>query len=189
MSSRSSKSNSPKTLPTHIAVGSVRKPHGVRGEVTVEILSDVDGRIAAGSRVDVVLESGSRRSTLISSVRGFAAGTVIVRFEGIEDREQAQELRGALLEVDRSRVPEAPEGSFYFFEIVGCLVEDEGAGELGRVAEIMDDGGGLILRVESESRSLLVPFVEAYLTRLDVAARHIKVDLPEGLIETCTFKS
>jgi len=188
MSSRSSKSDSSAALPDFIAVGIVRKPHGVRGEVSVSVLSDVGERFAAGSDVDIVLPDGRRRSARISTVRG-RKGEAIVRFTGLETRDQAEELRSALLEIDRSRVPQAPPGAFYFFELVGCECVDRRAGELGPVVRVLDDGGGLLLEIEGGSKRLLVPFVEAYLQNVDVVERRIEMNLPEGLIETCTSES
>ena len=161
MSSRSSKSDRSAALPEHITVGRIRKPHGVRGEVSVEVLSDVDGRITAGSVIDVVMASGDRRSVLVSSVRGRVSGAMIVQFEGTESRDQAEMLRSATLEVDLAKVPEAPEGMFYYFEMVGCLCVDQSEGELGTVADIVEDGGGLLLEIVRGSKNLLVPFVEA----------------------------
>ena len=188
MSSKSSKSDSPSSVPELITVGRVRKPHGVRGEVLVDVLSDVEGRFVAGSTVEMVWPTGRRQSACISSVRG-SKTNVIVLFEGFESREQAEELRSAALEVDRTRVPSAPRGAFYFFELVGCDCFDEHLGELGRVSQVLEDGGGLILEVSTVGSNLLVPFVESYLKEVDVANRRIDLELPEGLIESCTSES
>lgn len=188
MSSRSSKSDPSASLPEFITVGRVRKPHGVRGEVSVGVLSDVRDRFTVGSVVDIVLSSGQRRTARISSVRG-GKEEAIVRFSGLETRDQAEVLRQAVLEVARAQVPAAPPGSFYYFELVGCQCSDARAGELGRVTRVLEDGGGLLLEIKGDSRTLLVPFVEAYIRQVDIGKQSIEVDLPEGLIETCTSES
>jgi 16S rRNA processing protein RimM len=72
---------------------------------------------------------------------------------------------------------------------VGCRCRDGRYGELGRVAEVVEDGGGLLLEIESPGRHLLVPFVRAFLKSVDVTAGEIELDLPEGLIEACESKS
>jgi len=188
MSSRSSKSDPSSAYSGFVTVGRVRKPHGVRGEVTVDVLSDVEKRIAAGAIVDLVLSNGSRRTAVMSSVRGKNQGP-IVHFESCDSRDQAEELRGAVLQVDASAVPKAPAGSFYFFELIGCACVDEVGGRLGRVEKVLDDGGGLLLEIVGESSTMLVPFVESYLREVDTAERRIELQLPEGLIETCTSRS
>lgn len=151
----------------------------------MSVLSDVDDRFAVGSDVEIVLPNGQRRSARIATVRG-RKGEAIIRFAGLDTRDQVEELRAAVLEIDRSRVPNAPPGAFYFFELVGCECVDHQAGELGRVVRVLDDGGGLLLEIEGGRKSLLVPFVEAYLQDVDLVKRRIELDLPEGLIETCT---
>src|SRR5688500_12592557 len=99
-------------LPERVAVGRVLRPHGVRGEVMVEVLSDVPGRLAPGRRLRASWEGKPARlsrEVLVETYRPHKSGA-LVRFAGAEDRDQAEELRDALLEVDRSEVPDAPEG-------------------------------------------------------------------------------
>ena len=187
MSSKSSKSDPASLPPDFIIVGKVRKPHGVRGEVMVEILSDVGGRFDPGAELEIVQGSVPRRKARVVAARR-AKGDAIIRFEGFESRDDASELRGALLEVGRTEVPSAPEGSYYFFELVGCVCEDVRHGELGTVERILEDGGGLVLEIKREAETLLIPFVKAYLKGMDRAGRRIEVDLPEGLVEICTSR-
>ena len=187
MSSKSSNSDPALPLPDSIVVGKVRKPHGVRGEVVVEILSDVEGRFGPGADVEIVQGSVPRRKARIAAARR-TKGEAIIRFEGIENRDDASELRGALLEIARTEVPSAPEGSYYFFELVGCVCEDIREGELGTVERVLEDGGGLVLEINKGSETLLIPFVRAYLTEMDRVGRRIEVDLPEGLVEICTSR-
>jgi len=188
MSWKSSKSSTLRPLPETVTVGLIRKPHGVRGQVVVEVFSDVQGRFAVNAEVGLVLANGQRRRGRIAQV-SLDGSVARVRFEGVADRDAAEQLRGALLEVDRDGVPPAPKGSYYFFELVGCRCVDGTQGELGRVERVLEDGGGLLLEVKGESRTLLVPFVQAFLRQIDVQAGRIDVDLPEGLVETCASES
>jgi len=175
-------------------VGRITRAHGIRGELKVEVWSDVESRFAVGH--EFLLKphpaSGLRpRMRRITSVRP-DKGTLLVRFEGIEDRDSAEPLRGAVLEVDEAEVPKPPEGFYYHFQLVGCRLEDRRDGDLGQVVEVIEDGGGHILRVEKKTDgklvAVLVPFVDAFLSRVDIEAKHIDVELPPGLIETCTSK-
>lgn len=179
-----------------IAVGRVVRAHGIRGELKVEVWSDVEERFAVGGELCI---EPAPASGLPPMRRRIAAcrpdrGMLLVRFEGIDDRDAAEPLRSAVLEVDETEVPDPPDGFYYHYQLVGCRLEDRRAGELGEVVEVIEDGGGHLLRVEKRQReggghggsSVLVPFVDAFLRRVDVDAGQIAVELPEGLIESCT---
>jgi 16S rRNA processing protein RimM len=112
----------------------------------------------------------------------------VVRFEGFEDPDQADALRGLDLEVPRAEVPKAPPGTYYEYELLGCLCYNEGE-ELGRVIEVVEDGGGLMLIVEGEGRRVPVPFVKEFLRRVDVATGEIELALPPGFLEVCASES
>jgi 16S rRNA processing protein RimM len=177
-------------LPETITVGRVLRPQGVRGEVVVEVLSDVPERFAPGSRLLAVREGKPAIPAIsveVAASRPHKSGAV-VRFAGSEDRDQAEELRGLWLEIPRSQVPPAEPGTYYHYELLGCLCRVSGE-ELGRVAEVVEDGGGLLLIVEGEGRRIPVPFVREFLREVDVAAARIDLELPPGLVETCASRS
>lgn len=175
-------------LPDSVLIGHVRKPHGVTGELAVEVLTDVAGRFERGQPIDVVCEGAPRTRRSVASVRRHRE-VLLVRLEGIEDRDAAERLRGARLEVPRSATPEAPEGTFYYYELVGCQCSDRSLGELGTVVEVVEDGGGLLLDVSGSDSRLLIPFVREYLERVDVEDGRIELDLPPGLVEICESRS
>lgn len=191
MSSTSSKTEarqeSRSDLPETVAVGRVLRSHGVQGEVVVALLSDVPDRIAPGRRLLLTREGEPARTVTVESERPHKSG-LRVRFAGIDDRDRADELRGAWLEVPRSEVPEPPAGTYYHFQLVGCRCFDNGQ-DLGEVVELLEDGGGLLLVVSDGARRLPVPFVERFLQGVDVAAGRIDLELPPGLIEACASRS
>ncbi|MDX1382680.1 MAG: ribosome maturation factor RimM [Thermoanaerobaculia bacterium] len=169
-------------LPDTVRVGKIVKPHGLRGDLVVEASTDVAERFAPGSMLTL---AGPRERRLEVARCRVHKGLLLVAFAGLESRDDVEGLRGLELVVARQDVPAAPPGSYYYFELVGCACRDESAGDLGRVVDVVEDGGGLILEIERGSRKLLVPFVNAYLVEVDVAGRRIALDLPPGLIETC----
>jgi 16S rRNA processing protein RimM len=190
-SSRTTKTSPARAdLPERVAVGRVLRPHGVRGEVVVRVLSDVPGRLWPGSKV-----LGSREGSasivltplVIDTYRDHKTGAV-VRFKGCDDRDRAEELRDLLLEVDRSEVPEAPEGTYYWYQLIGCRCEVDGE-DLGEVVDLVEDGGGLLLVVSDGERDVPIPFVQSFLKNVDVERGHIELDLPPGLLEACASRS
>ena len=171
-----------------ILVGIVIRPQALRGEVRIQIHSDVPDRFAPGRELLVLAGEGPPRRVRIASSRPVRGGAVI-RLEGYRDRDQAEELRGARLAVRPSDVPPAPEGHYYHFELLGCRCIDARHGELGEVTELVEDGGGTLLEVEGEGRSLSIPFVEPFLETVDVERHEIRLRLPPGLVETCASRS
>lgn len=184
-------------LPERVTVGRVLKPHGLRGEVVVEVLSDVPGRLAAGRRLLAVVDPQASATAPggpapleleVATSRPHGACRLL-RFSGSADREAAEALRGLWLVVDRAAVPPAPEGTYYHYELVGCRVRDVAAGELGTVVDLVEDGGGLLLLVSDGERQVPVPFVGRLLRGVDVASGRIELELPEGLLEACASRS
>lgn len=194
-----SRSSGPESLPPErettgaassetVVVGRVRRAHGIRGEVLVESWSDVADRFDPGQELLVGGERGALERLRVERSRNHGNGW-LVSFAGIADRDRAAALAGARIEVERARVPRPPEATYYYFELVGCRCVDATAGDLGTVTDVIEDGGGLLLRIESSGRELLIPFVDAFLETVDVARRRIELRLPPGLVETCTFAS
>lgn len=189
MSSKSSRTTeSSRELPERVTVGRVLRPHGIRGEVVVEVLTDVPGRFDPGSELLAAREEGGpARTVTVASHQPHKTGARL-RFQGVEDRDQAEEMRNLWLEVERSRVPAAPPGTYYHYELLGCRCFD-GDQDLGEVVDLIEDGGGLLLMVSDGESRVPIPFVESFLRKVDVAAGRIELDLPPGLVEACASRS
>jgi 16S rRNA processing protein RimM len=176
------------------------RPHGLRGEVVVEVLTDTPRRFDPGSSLLLVREGRPEVALVVAGRRAASApgrpagagrsrrATALVRFAGIGDREAAAALRGGWLEIERSLVPPAPAGTYYRFELLGCRCSDGGE-DLGEVVEVVEDGGGLLLIVADGRREVPVPFVARFLRAVDVEHGRIELDLPPGLIEACASRS
>lgn len=164
-------------------VGRIRRPHGVKGEVLAEVLTDVPERLRPGSLLWAEAAGGRRRLT-VTGCRRHHDGALLA-FAEVADRDAAGELRGVSLTVERSAVPPPPDGAYYHWQLLGCRVSDRAAGELGEVVDLVEDGGGLLLLVEGGRGVVPVPFVESYLRALDVEEGRIEVELPAGLLEAC----
>ena len=170
-----------------VTVGAVLRAHGLRGEVLVNADSENPDRFRTGAELFAKVDGRMRRLEVASSRPH--RGRELVRFADVTDRDAAEELRGALLEVPEDQVPAAEDGTFYYFQLVGCRVVDRRLGELGEVTRVVEDGGGVLLEVAaapgSGGGSVLVPFANALLPKIDIGERLIVSDLPEGLLEAC----
>jgi len=158
-------------------VGRITRPHGVRGELAVQVLSEVPERFADGSAL--ALENG--RTLTIRSSRPHK-DRLLVTFEEVEDRDDAESLRGALLVAPASTSPELPPGSWWDHEIVGCDVTTETGRDLGTVREVIHTTANDVWSaVAQDGTETLVPVLADVLADVDVAARRIVVREIPGL--------
>ncbi|MCP4892683.1 MAG: ribosome maturation factor RimM [Actinomycetales bacterium] len=176
-----------------VVVGRIGRPHGVKGAATIEVRTDdPDKRFAVGTRL---LTDSGLDLTVASAT--WHSGRLLVTFEGYEDRTAVEQLRNALVSVDRpaDERPEDPE-EFYDSELEGCeVVVDGGAGGsasgsvdggavIGVVREVSHlPGQDLLVVATPDDREVLIPFVSAFVPRIDVSVKRIVITPPEGLLE------
>ncbi len=163
-----------------IAVGRLIRVRGNRGELVGEIYSSQPGR--AEKLRDVALEvEGRRRPSQIEQV-WHHDGRPVFKFAGIDSISEAEPWAGAdILAAESERIrPEA--GEYSHADLIGCSVVD--TAPIGTVVGVEDYGGAPLLRVETaEGREILVPFAGAICREIDVSAKVIRVQLPEGLAD------
>lgn len=165
-----------------VLVGRIIKPHGIRGEVAIEVLSDVPGRFDAGAS----LRSLDGTLTVVTSRPH--QGRVLVRFEGVTTRSDAELLRGIELTAEAADLTGAE--TYFAHELVGLSVHLEASGRhLGTVSaliELPDQAGYDLLEVRrSDGSTWLLPTVDEYVevVETDEGLRVAVVDPPEGLVD------
>ena len=177
------------TEPEYVAIARIQKPQGRRGEVAAEILTDFPERFAPG--LEAVLGDAEPRRRLIVESAWFHKAQhqerVILKFEGIDSITEAESLRGAIVQVPRSKRIPLPADRVYVSDLIGCSVF-EGEEVLGKVAGWEETGAAPLLRVErSEAGSaggeMLIPYIPEICYSVDTARREIRVKTPEGLRE------
>jgi 16S rRNA processing protein RimM len=157
-----------------LRIGRVLRAHGVKGVLRVELLTDFPDRFEAGSTIVVA----GRPLTVARSEGG--EGSLLVTFEGIDDRTAAQRLVGAYCTVPLAQARSLPAGRYYHFQLVGLRVVDErGARELGQVAEVLSYPANDVLRVTGGHGEILIPMVRSVVRSIAPAEGTITVDLPE----------
>ena len=160
-----------------VAVGRIAKAHGVRGEVTVVVLSEVESRFHPGSVV--WLEEG--RSLTVEASRPYR-DRLLVTFREVRDRTQAEALQTALLVVPESSSPELPEGSWWDHRIEGCSVATDTGRELGTVREVIHTGANDVWStLDDAGVETLIPVLKDVVVSVDVEARMVVVREIPGL--------
>jgi 16S rRNA processing protein RimM len=167
-------------------VGRVVKPHGVHGELVVNLSTDsADLRFAVGSVLFVTSRDGSvLRSLTVTAARPHT-GRLLVCFEGVDGRDAADELRGVPLCADPVDLPpiEDPD-EFYDHQLEGLAVLTVTGAVVGTVREVVHGAGGELLVVDREGGGeALVPFVRQIVPEVDVRGGRVVLDPPPGLLE------
>ena len=164
-----------------VAVARVAKTRGVRGEVAANLLTDFPERFEGLEELIAVTPAGERRRLKVEK-SWLHGGRVVLKFAGYETPEAAKELVGYELTVPESEAVALAEGEFFDWQLAGCRVETVEGRALGEVAEVLHYGAAPVLVVRGE-REHLIPLAESICVEIDVAAKLIRVDPPEGLIE------
>jgi 16S rRNA processing protein RimM len=164
------------TEPT-VAVGRIARAHGVRGEVTVVVLSEVESRFEPGSVL--WLEDG--RSLTVAASRPYR-DRLLVTFREIGDRSQAEAMQTELLVVPESSSPPLPEGSWWDHQIEGCSVATDTGRELGTVREVIHTAANDVWSaVDDAGAETLIPVLRDVVLSVDVEARRVLVLEVPGL--------
>lgn len=166
-----------------IAVGIVRKPHGVRGEASVEPwTNDIERLTELDDVILVSPDEDERRPISIASSR-IHGGRVLIRFEGIDSPEQVKTIQGWSVEIPADQARELDDDEYFLHDLVGLSVVEEKSGRtLGIVQDVDDATGGVLLTVARPNRSTFeVPFAADLCRKIVLATRTMFVDLPEGL--------
>ncbi len=165
-----------------IAVGVIRKAHGVRGEASVEPWSDAPERFDDLETVTLVSpDEAQTRDVRIEHVRTHA-GRALVKFAGIETPEEVQLLHNWTLEIPEEEARELEEDEYFLHDLPGLTLVDAGGRERGVVIDVYEGGGGILLNVRRpDGKEFELPFAADICTEIDLAAKRIVVAIPEGL--------
>lgn len=167
-----------------LVVGRIGKPQGIKGEVTVQVRTDdPDLRFAPGA---VLHTDPPERGPVTVAAARWQNGRLVVALEGVPDRTAAEQLRETLLQVDaRTLPPPEDEDEFHDHVLRGMSAELVDGTALGEVVDVLHlpHGDVLVVRLGDTGAEALVPFVKAMVPVVDVAARRLQVDPPEGLLD------
>ncbi|MBO0895976.1 ribosome maturation factor RimM [Arthrobacter sunyaminii] len=165
-----------------LQVARIGKPHGIRGEVTVQVLTDApEDRFVPGT--ELIVEPASKGPLTVISAR-WNKDILLLGFDEVVDRNGAEELRGAMLSVDIDELDdEDDDEGWYEHELVGlkARIGDDVVGTVSglRTLTVQD----LLVIDDNEGREVFVPFVEAIVPEVNVEGGYVLLTLPEGLFE------
>jgi 16S rRNA processing protein RimM len=165
-----------------LVVGKIRRPHGLDGELAVDVLTDFPERFKPGAAL--VWRSGTLEKPV--SLRGVRphGDRLLLSFDGVDTVDAARALQGGELCVPKADAHPAPEGFYYAHEVRGYACEDGSGRRLGTVSGLETTPAGPMLTVEVEpGREALVPWTHPIVVRVDRLERRVILDAPEGLFD------
>ncbi|MCY4145345.1 MAG: ribosome maturation factor RimM [Chloroflexi bacterium] len=169
--------------PRQLVIGEILRPHGVRGELRMRVLShdppalkNLEYIYLAGSE-----SSQARARVAVQHVR-FNKAYALLSLDGCNRREQADELRGKLVYCDIEQLPPLNEGEYFLFQLIGLRVVADG-GEIGRIRDVLETGANDVYIVDSaQYGELLIPAHDETIDQIDFESGVVRMTLPEGLL-------
>ncbi len=167
--------------PDYLVVGVLRRPHGLKGDLIMEVLTDFPERLKPGTAVFV----GPAHTRVEIDRIGTHSEGMLIKFAGVQSPEATERYRNQTVYVTTADRPRLPKGQFYEHEVLGfAVVEDETGETIGVLSEIMRTGANDIYVVErADGSEVLLPVIPAVVLALDADRRMIRVHLLPGLIE------
>jgi 16S rRNA processing protein RimM len=164
-----------------VTVGRIGRPHGIRGDVVVGVRTDEpELRFAKGSRLDT--DPAAVGPLTVAGSR-WHSGELLVRFQGVSDRDAAAELRGTWLTVDSATLapPEDPD-EFRDGDLIGLSVRTVEGTQVGAVDDVLHSGQDVLVIKAADGREIMIPFVKPLVPDVDIPSGVLTIDPPEGLL-------
>jgi 16S rRNA processing protein RimM len=173
-----------------LTIARVMKVQGRHGEVLAELHTDFPERFEQrrtlyGWRGEA---GGERRPLQLEDFWSHKGGMVF-KFAGVDSIEAAESLLGLEIQIPAVERAELEEGAFYISELLGCLVVNTGAdgstADVGKVTDVNFGAGTapLLLVHDEQGKEFMIPFVESFITKLELKAKRIEMQLPDGMLE------
>lgn len=167
----------------YFELGMILKPQGIRGEVKINAYTDDLGRFEYLPHVYMKRDTEMQKVQI--EAKRVDNAYAYLKLEGIDDRNQAEKLRGMTLYIDRENAARLPEGSYYIEDMIGLCVVDTDGNELGRLAEIIQTGAADVYRVAGK-RNMMFPSTRQVVLKTDLKEGRILVDAAR-LQEVCVY--
>jgi 16S rRNA processing protein RimM len=164
-----------------VTVGRIGRPHGIRGDVVVGVRTDEpELRFARGSRLDT---DPADVGPLTVAGSKWHSGELLVRFEGVSDRDAAAELRGTWLTVDSATIaPLEDPDEFRDGDLVGLSVRTVDGTQVGTVDDVLHSGQDVLVIKSADGREVMVPFVKPLVPDVDIPGGTLTINPPDGLL-------
>jgi 16S rRNA processing protein RimM len=162
-----------------LAVGQIRKPHGVHGEVQMTVLTDFPERLTPGR----IVYLGERHLPVTINSRREHRDVLLLTFKEYPDRSSVEVLRNQTLFIPVDEAPELPEGEYFHHQILGLRAVTEAGQQLGEVVDILETGANDVCVVlDAQEREILLPIIDDVIIDVDLETGSLVIRLLPGLL-------
>lgn len=170
--------------PSYLIIGEVLRPHGVKGEMRMKIITDYPERVLHDlSHVYIGRDTEEPAQRYEVQSARFHQMYILLQLKGLDDRDQVDALRGNLIMVDLDHAVPLDEDEFYLYELIGLTVKTQDGIELGTIIEVMETGANDVYIINSPRYGqLLVPAHDQTLVEIDLENEYVIMDLPDGIL-------
>ncbi|HEY84472.1 MAG TPA: 16S rRNA processing protein RimM [Chloroflexi bacterium] len=165
--------------PDFLVIGKIIKPHGIKGEVSVKVLTDFSERFDELEYISLG-DDNSQAEYTVKATR-WHKERVLMTFAEIPDRAAAETLRGLYLKIPIEEAMPLEPGAYYHYQLINLNVVTDTGEHLGRIAEIIETGANDVYVVQGEKGEILLPVIKEVILSIDLEARLVTAHLLEGL--------
>ena len=163
--------------PSHLVIGRIVSPHGVRGELRVKVLTDFPDRFG---RLETIYLGDEHTPAAVEGQR-VHGGNVLLKLAGVDRREEAEKLRDLLVHVPMDEAVPLKDDEYYVYEIVGLEVWTTEGEHLGRVVEVIETGSNDVYVIRDGAKEILIPALSHVVLDVDLKQGRIEVQMMRGL--------
>jgi 16S rRNA processing protein RimM len=163
----------------YLIVGEVQRPHGVRGELHMRVMTDYPDRLSALETLYFGPDHDPRRLVGVRRHRE----AVLLRLEGVDDRDAAEPYRGMLVYVALEDAVPLEEGEYYLYQLVGLQVLSEDGRQIGTLVDVLETGANDVYVVDGPLGEVLLPAIPQVVRQVDVPGGRIVVRLMDGMLD------
>ena len=161
-------------LSTHLMIGEITRPQGIRGEVKVRPATTDPNRFCGLDHV--FLKRGEEYVERRVSVSRVEPDAVYMTFEGVTDRNAAEAMRGEFLYIDRAHAVQLPEDANFICDLIGCVGSDTNGRQLGEMTDVLQPGGNDVYVFHGPLGEVLVPALKSVVVEVNVEEKRIVFD-------------
>lgn len=158
--------------PAFLVVGKFRRPHGVRGEIPLELFSELLDLLAP----ECIIYIGERHQPLTIKANRWKQELLLLKFNGLDDRSAVEAFTNELVYVKPDQLPPLDDGEYYYHQLIGLKVDDEDGEFLGVLTDILQTGANDVFVINNEAgKETLIPDTEEAVLKIDIKAGRMRV--------------